>query len=57
MLPSPTREKLPKDTLPCFVVKLKSFSQTFLCTIKQNLLVRDNISAKYFVMIKGESLV
>lgn len=57
MLPSPTREKLPKDTLPCFVVKLKSFSQTFLCTIKQNLLVRENISAKYFVMIKGESLV
>lgn len=57
MLPSPTREKLPTDTLPCFVVKLKSFSQTFLCTIKQNLLVRENISAKCFVMIKGESLV
>lgn len=57
MLPSPAREKLPTDTLPCFVVKLKSFSQTFLCTIKQNLIVRENISAKYFVRIKGESLV
>lgn len=57
MLPSPTREELPTDTLPCFMVKLKSFSQTFLRTIKQNLLVRENISAKYFVMIKGESLV
>lgn len=42
MLPSPTREKLPKDTLLCFVVKPKSFSQTFLCTIKQNLFVREN---------------